>query len=166
MPSSMLTSRMLAPPRTCSSATSAAAVAVARLDQARELLRAGDVGALADHLEVGVGPDRQRSRGRRSATDCASGDGTAGTRPRRQACDRPGDRPDVIRRRAAAAADDVDEAAVGELAEQRRGLVRQLVVLAERVRQAGVRVAADVAVGDARQLRQVGPHVARRRARS
>ena len=71
------------------------------------------------------------------------------------------DRADVIGRRAAAAADDVDEAAVGEVAEQRGRLVGQLVVLAEGVRQAGVRVAADVAVGDARQLREVRPHLAR-----
>ena len=35
MPSSMLTSRMLAPPRTCSSATVDAVVVVALLDRAR-----------------------------------------------------------------------------------------------------------------------------------
>src|SRR5437764_11782533 len=50
------------------------------------------------------------------------------------------------------AADDVDEAARGELLERGAGVPRLLVVLAERVRQAGVRVAAGVAAGEARQL--------------
>ena len=40
MPSSMFTSRMLAPPRTCSSATSTAVAKSPALDQPRELRRA------------------------------------------------------------------------------------------------------------------------------
>ena len=58
--SSMFTSRMLAPPRTCSSATSAACAKSPARDQAPEPRRPGDVGALADHLEVAVGADGQR----------------------------------------------------------------------------------------------------------
>ena len=57
---SMLTSRRFAPPRTCSSATSTRLLEVARLDQAAEARRAGDVRALADHDEVRVGRDRER----------------------------------------------------------------------------------------------------------
>ena len=67
----------------------------------------------------------------------------------------------MLRRRAAAAADDVDEAARREILQQRGGFGGLLVVLAEGVGQAGVRVAADVALGDARELRQVRAHVAR-----
>ncbi len=62
---------------------------------------------------------------------------------------------------AAAAADDADESRFGEIAQQRRGLVGQLVVLSERVREARVRVAGDVALRDARQLREIRPHLAR-----
>ena len=46
------TSRMFAPPRTCSSATSTGLLEVARLDQPPEARRAGDVRSLADHDEV------------------------------------------------------------------------------------------------------------------
>jgi hypothetical protein len=65
----------------------------------------------------------------------------------------------VIRRRAAAAAEHVDEPRVREVLQQARRVLRQLVVLAEGVRQAGVRVAGDVALGDARQLGEVGTHL-------
>ena len=136
----MLTSRTFAPPRTCSSATSTARLEVARLDRAAEPRRAGDVRPLADHHEPGVGADLERLE-------------PAEARPRHA---RPGSRrgampstaaaiwPDVLGRRAAAAADDVDEAVLGELAEVAARVARLLVVLAERVRQAGVRVAGDV----------------------
>ncbi len=67
---------------------------------------------------------------------------------------------DVIRRRAAAAPDDVHQAAGGEIADEPCGFVGQLVVLAERVRQAGVGIAAHVALGDAREVGEIRPHVA------
>ena len=58
---------------------------VAALDQPREPRRAGDVGALADHLEVAVGPDGQRleagelaSSARRSGADAGVGLRTSG----------------------------------------------------------------------------------------
>ena len=54
-------SRRSAPAR---AATSTARLVVARLDQAAELRRAGDVLALADHHEPGVGRDRRTARGR------------------------------------------------------------------------------------------------------
>jgi len=51
----------------------------------------------------------------------------------------------VVRRRCpAAAADDVDQPGAGEVGEQPGGLLRRLVVAAERVREAGVRVAGGV----------------------
>ncbi len=70
-------------------------------------------------------------------------------------------RRNVIGRGPAAAADDVHEAALGELADQGPGFFRELVVLAERVGKPRVRVAADVALGDAREIGEIGPHVAR-----
>jgi hypothetical protein len=82
-------------------------------------------------------------------------------RPRRQAFDALRNLRDVIRRRAAAAADDVDEPAGGEFTKVPAGVARPLVVLAEGVGQAGVRIAADMAAGDSRQLGEVGTHVAR-----
>jgi hypothetical protein len=66
--------------------------------------------------------------------------------------DRFGDRADMVRRRAAAAADDVDEAGRGELADLRGHRLRAFVVLAEFVGQAGVRIGADQRVGDAADL--------------
>ena len=68
---------------------------------------------------------------------------------------------DVRRRSAAAAADHVDEPGVGEFGEQRRHRLRALVVEAELVRQAGVRIGADQRVGDPRQLLDMRPHLAR-----
>ena len=80
--------------------------------------------------------------------------------PRRQPPHRVGDRADVRGRGAAAAADDVDEAALRELAHQPRGLGGRLVVagVGHRVRQPRVGVARHEAVGHARDLLEVGPH--------
>src|SRR6266545_6771328 len=75
--------------------------------------------------------------------------------------DSPGNRSDVVRSRAAAAADDVDEAAGGEVLYELGGLVRELVVGAEGVWQTGVRIARDVALGDLREVGEVRAHIAR-----
>ncbi|MCY1408467.1 hypothetical protein D9M71_237870 [compost metagenome] len=61
----------------------------------------------------------------------------------------------MARRGAAAAADDVEEAALGELFDDLGGFRRQFVVLAEFVRQAGVRVRGNVGAGLVRQLLEV-----------
>ena len=112
-------------------------------DQAAELRRAGDVGPLADVDERDVVGERERFEAR-ELQGAATLDWNAG----RLAGDGIGDRRDVGGGGATAAADDVDEAGIGELAEDRRCLVRRLVVAAERVRQAGVGVGADQCVGD------------------
>ena len=78
---------------------------------------------------------------------------------RRLALDGSGDGRDVVGRGAAAAADQVDEAGLGELGDDRGSLVGRLVVLPERVGQAGVGVAGDERVGHARHLGDVGPHL-------
>jgi len=64
--------------------------------------------------------------------------------------------PDVLGSRAAAAADDVDQARLAVLAQDLGGLRRALVVLAEGVRQPRVGVGAHVAIGDRGQLLDVG----------
>ena len=67
-----------------------------------------------------------------------------------------------VGRRAAAAADDVDEAALARTrADRARPRLRALVVSAEGVGQAGVRIGADERVGDARRAPRCGAHRAR-----
>lgn len=119
-------------------------------DQAGEFGRAGDVGALADVNEQRAAIDGERLqageaaslRNVRDFTRCITGHGF-------------GDGFDMARRGAAAAADDVEEAALGEFFDDLGGLRRQFVVLAEFVRQAGVRVRRNVGAGLVRQLFQV-----------
>ena len=166
---------------------------VAGANHPGEAKGSGDVRALADHLKVRIGADRQRFEAgelgemlhqRGTLHQCGTlhhgGHGGRGGktlyvltsvssvspvveryRARRQPFDRLRNRGDVLRRRAAAAADDVHEAARGELRQVRGGLVRLLVVQTERVRQPGVRMAADEAVGELRELGEIRPHVAR-----
>ena len=69
-----------------------------------------------------------------------------------------GDRPDVGRRRPAAAAGDVDQAVAGELRRAARpSSSGRLVVATELVRQPRVRVGADGDAGDPRQVRRCAP---------
>ena len=62
---------------------------------------------------------------------------------------------------AAAAADDVEEARIGELAEDARGIVWRFVVAAHFVREARVRVHGDATRCDARQLLHIGAQIFR-----
>ena len=55
----------------------------------------------------------------------------------------------VLRCRAAAATDHIDEAAGGKVAQRLGGLLGGLVILAECIGQSGIRIGADVDVGDA-----------------
>src|SRR5690606_27571213 len=102
---------------------------------AGEAARAGDVGALADVDEQRVRPDveglqtAQAAGGRNLRND-------AGAMGRHGVCNRA----DVLGRGAAAAANDVEEAAAGELLDDLCHLPRTLVVFAELVGQPGVRV--------------------------
>ena len=130
------------------------ALVVVRLDQPAEARRAGDVRALADHHEAGVRAELERLEAAEPRPARALGHG-----PGRKARDRGRDLARVVGRRAAAAADDVDEAGLGELAQQARRVVRLLVVAAEGIRQAGVRMAARERVREPRELRDVRPHL-------
>ncbi len=125
----MFTSRRLAPPRTCSSATSSAAWKSP--DSTRRRKRAEPVMFVRSPISVkfGVGPELERleaaeARGRARLGHCARGNSFN--------CGR--DLPDVLGRRPAAAADDVHEPVACELAEEAARVLGLLVVQAELVR--------------------------------
>ena len=129
---------------------------VARLDARAEARGAGDVRALSDHDEAGVGTDLERLE------PAPAGRGTSFRDvPRGQAPDTVCNRPCVLGRRAAAAAGDVQEPVARELAQERARHLGRLVVAAEGVRQAGVRVRADEAGRDPRELGDVRPKLLR-----
>ena len=100
---------------------------VALADQPGELARAGDVGPLADHDEVGLGADRQRLQ----PAVAASSRSASGRRAGRSAFDGLGDLADVLGGGAAAAADDVQPAVGGELAEDLGHVLGRVVEVAE-----------------------------------
>ena len=131
---------------------------VAVQDQARELGRAGDVGALAD-VDEDARP-RSMFSGSRPRQ---AGQASAALRDRRAARRRAtasAMAADVVGRGAAAAADDVDASRCSANSRDLRGhVVRRLVVLAELVGQAGVGVGADIGIGDPRQLLDVRPQL-------
>ncbi len=126
------------------------AVVVLGLDQAPELRRARDVGALAHVHEQAVRPDVERLESAQAAARLDDG-----RHARRQARDRVRDVLDVLGRRAAATTHDVDEPAGRVLAHQVGCLARGFVVFAECIRQTRIRIGADVRVGDARELLDV-----------
>jgi hypothetical protein len=129
---------------------------IAAGDELPELGRAGDVGALADIDERDVARQRERLEPRQ-----AHQGRHLRNRTRRLAGDGRRHRPNMRRRRAAAAADHVDEAGLGELGQHGGGRLRAFVVEAELVRQAGIRIGADERVGDLADLLDMGPHLAR-----
>src|SRR5262249_9554895 len=82
-------------------------------DEASEFFAAGDVGALADHDEIGFRADREGFQPAEASEGLDAGAGARG-----KFLDGGGDGLDVGGRGAAAAADDIDPAAGGEFAEQ------------------------------------------------
>src|SRR5207248_9527990 len=129
---------------------------VARENEPREGLRPGDIGALADIDEEGALIDvewletRETQRRR-----------TLRRPARRHAAQRFGDRGEWARRRAAAAAGDVDPAAPCPFAELACHRFGRVLVLAESVRQARVGMARREAFGEASELLHVRPQLLR-----
>ena len=120
---------------------------VALPDEAREAGRTGDVGALADVHE-------QRFRGDVEGLE-AGEPGDAGPLwhdPGGGSRDRPGERPDMVGRGAAAPAHDVHEPPARPVADLAGELGRGEVVAAELVREPGVRVRAHRDPGDPGEL--------------
>ena len=121
-------------------------------DQAGEAARTGHVGALAHHQERRLRPYQRLGAGE------AESRGGRGRLARPGPVHRAPDRADVVRGRAAAAADEVDETVRRESAQRRRGDLRRLVVAAEFVREPGVRDRADRNRGEAGEELDDGPH--------
>src|SRR5439155_26865330 len=113
---------------------------VAGLDPRAETRRAGDVGALADHDEAGVGPDLERLEPAPACCRLSLRDVPWGQTP-----DTVRNRQGVLGRGAAAAAGHVQEAVDGKLAQEAARHLGRLVVAAEGVREARVRMRADEA---------------------
>ena len=145
--SSMLTSIIWAPLVTCSRAMSTASSSAPSATSRANLREPGDVRPLAD-VDEGVAGRRDDQR---LEAGQAGRPGRLGDLARRQAGDRGGDGGDVLRRRAATAAGDVEQAVPRPLAERLGHLLGRLVVAAELVREAGVRVGRDRPVGDPRE---------------
>jgi len=132
------------------------ALVVALANQPGEATRARHVGPLADQNEIRLGANRQRletaetgeigDRGRRSWLHAAHGVGHGA---------------DVVGRRPATAADEVQPALTCELAERGRHVVRIQIVAAEFVGQSGVGVATHQDRGDPGQLLDVRFHLIR-----
>ncbi len=121
-------------------------------DQPGELRRTGDVGTLAD-----VHEQRAAIDGEGLQAGQAAGLGNLRDDARGMLGHRLGDRLDVRRGGTAAAADDVEQAAGGELFDHRCHLLRGLVVLTEGIGQAGVGVSGNLGVGLGGQFGQVRP---------
>ena len=117
------------------------------LDQAGELFRARDVRALPHVHEQRAGPDRERLESRESRPPLACPHGAARGRSR------------LRRSRGCGQAwcrsnrpHDVHEPCIHELGGDTGHVIGRVVVAAELVRQAGVRIAAGSGPGDAREL--------------
>ena len=123
-------------------------------DQAGETARAGDVGALADHGEVGVGVDDE---GFHAAV--AGKRGRGGKRAGWFSRDDLGDGSDVIRAGAAAAAHHVEQPFGGVLPQLFGHLCRGFVVFAHLVGEAGIQVAGEVGGSDGGQIFDGGAHI-------
>ena len=124
-------------------------------DHAGEGAGTRDVGPLTHVDEEGIVADVQRLQAREPQFLLGGG-----WPPRGKVAHRPSDGADVIGRGAAAAADDVQEAALCEFPQQAGGVFRGFVVpgLRQRVRQSRIGVATDERVGDVRELLDVGTH--------
>src|SRR5574343_1950200 len=119
-------------------------------DHAGEGLRAGDVGPLADVHVQRIGTDVEGFQPGQAQLLLDFWHFSRADRSHPG-----GDRRDVLRRGAAAAADDIDDAALGPALDFGGQLFRRLVVAAEGIGQAGIRVGRDVAVADAGQFLDV-----------
>ena len=122
-------------------------------DELPELGGAGDVGAFAHIHERDFRRQRERLQSRQAQVA-----GRLGYGARRLAGDGVGDGADMRRRRAAAAADDVDQARGCELAHQLGHIFGALVVEAELVGQTGIGIGADERIRHAREFGDVGAH--------
>jgi hypothetical protein len=124
---------------------------VVGFDQLTEFRGAGDIGALAHIDEQTVRIDIERfesAQATRTRDDRNDSRGDAGHGPR--------DRTDVIRRRAAAPAQHIQETAGCELAQYFRRFLGCFIVFPESVRQPSVWIGTDVGIGNPREFLDIG----------
>ena len=131
-------------------------VAVAGADEPREVRRPRDVRSLADVAEPALLRDRDGLEPGDPETRNARGGDARGSSSHRL-----GDRADVLGRAPAAAPDQVHQAVGSPCADVSGHLVRAHVVVAEVVRQPGVRVRADRDARDPRELGEVRAQLGR-----
>ncbi len=67
----------------------------------------------------------------------------------------------MFRRRSAAATHNIDQAGLGEFAQQLGHVLGAFIVVAEFIRQSGVRVCADECIGEPSQFVDMRPHLTR-----
>ena len=127
-------------------------VVVVFQNQALEFGRAGHVTALADVDEEGV-----RRNGKGLETAQSAGNFSCRNLARLYVRDRGANFFNVGRRGAATAADQIQVAALAEIAQFAAHVVGGFVVLAEFIGQAGIEMAADIALGHVRQFFKEGP---------
>ena len=128
---------------------------VAVRDELAELRRTGDIGALADIDEGNVLGQREGLQSRQAQHRL-----DRRYRARSDAFHGAGDRGDMVRRRAAAAAKHIDETGGREFADERGHIFGAFVIKTEFVGQAGVGVGADERIGDAADLGDMRAHLA------
>ncbi len=155
MPSSMFTSMICAPFATCCRASSTAAAVVARFDELAKLGRPRDIGAFADIDEQAAGVDAERFKAAQAAGAGDVAARCAAAHPRRRAlfcrmCSGvvPQQPPTILR-----------NPLVANSRKRLRRFFRRLIVFAEGIGQARIRVRAYIGVGDARQLLDVRPQL-------
>src|SRR5262249_53619959 len=142
-----------APPHRVARAPDGAGVRAA-FDQPADRSRSSDVRPLADDDEVRVGEDRERLEAAERGLGLSLRDDPWGLTP-----DGGANGLDVFGRGPAAAADEVDETVLRELAEVRARVGRLLVVRPELVREPGVRMAGDVRRRDPREVLDKRAHL-------
>ena len=127
---------------------------VAALDEAPEARGARHIRPLADHHERRVVVDRERLEAAEARAPVGGGN-----HPRRDALHLLRDLADVLGRRPTTSPDAVDEAVEREAAEQLARLLCRLVVAAEGIRQACVRIAEHRHGRNPRELGEKRPHL-------
>ena len=153
---SMFTSSRFAPPRTCSSATATPPWKSSASTSRRNFAEPVTFVRSPTMTKPVSGPTMNGSRPEKRGSREGSGTWRGGSPSTARR-----DLARVLRRRPAAAADEIDETVLGECTQEPARIPRLLVVEPERVRQACVRVAGDVGRGDVGEPLEERPHLRR-----
>ena len=128
-------------------------IEVALGNQLTEFGRAGDIGALTDIDEgnfIGFGK-RLQARQTHEWRGCRNG---AWAFFRRRRCNGF----NMVGRGAATTAENIDQSGFGKFTDNHRHFIGQLVIFAKLIGQTGIRINADIGIGDAGDFRHIGTH--------